>query len=707
MSGAARSRESQSTTATATAPKRSCDRPACTQVPLPQLAGNFAMQRFVQASLRVGHPGDPQEHEAERVASAVSCGGCNEAVPCGACAEQKKIRRSAKNGAPASALSLPQSHIARLGSGAPLDAALRARMQHHLGHDLSRVRVHTGSQASRVARSIDARAFTAGHDVVFDHGEFRPGTTEGDRLLAHELTHVVQNGGEAETVRRVVNGDVRTQSITDTWARDLTDEELPQQIDILNREIPLRAEGSPERQAAEANLAVLRADYRRRHPDTAAPGQLVPRPPGLPLGGAYQLQPIDLPSDVLGGIPEGQLVTVTGGGFGVGSVLPDRPSTVASSIAGGTWAGLRTSLSTYGFAAAGENAIGIVAFPRYAPGRFLAGMSSLVPEHPVLWGHTAVYVRQGGRIVAVRSYAPASLLQAARVPGVVSGMAEVPAGIYSEAGAFDIFNVSNARSVEWAAAPDEVAAMLEALPEGRMYGMGRAMPSGAQYTAVPGASQACTGTSCIGWAFEQAGPRTQGLPQDYSQGRLIRAMTAMEGGEGVAVGGLSRGMQVLKWGGRAMLVVGIVMVPVEVALARPEDRVRTGIGATSGFFGGLAGGAAAGLVCGPGALLCSVVLGIGFGVAGAFGARAVAEGIYDSATAPRPEQVYRPPCPGQGRCHEPNRPRVDWNMSQLAGPGLFGAVTARSGHQQQLTESDVAMIRRWLATQPATQGAQH
>jgi hypothetical protein len=259
----ARSRESQATTATPAKPVP-CDRPACSQMRVAQLAGNFAVQRLVQASLRVGHPADPQEHEAERVASAVSCGGCNEAVPCGECAEKKKIRRSAKGSPPASAPSVPQSRIARLGSGAPLDTALRMRMQQHLGYDLSRVRVHTGSLAAQTARGIDARAFTAGHDVVFDQGEFRPGTAEGDRLLAHELTHVVQNGGEAATIRRLVSGDVRTQSITDTWARALTDDELSDQVGIVRGELTIHPDASAEYESALANLQVLEAEVRRR-----------------------------------------------------------------------------------------------------------------------------------------------------------------------------------------------------------------------------------------------------------------------------------------------------------------------------------------------------------------------------------------------------------------------------------------------------------
>jgi hypothetical protein len=124
------------------------------------------------------------------------------------------------------------------------------------------------------------------------------------------------------------------------------------------------------------------------------------------------------------------------------------------------------------------------------------------------------------------------------------------------------------------------------------------------------------------------------------QGRLIAMIDeAAAAGEGSivpagGVAGLMPGyLRYFKWGGRVFLVIGIVSVPAEIALTRPEDRTRTAVGATAGFVGGLAAGAAAGLVCGPGALVCSVVLGIAFGIAGSLASREAAESIYDAATS--------------------------------------------------------------------------
>ena len=73
-------------------------------------------------------------------------------------------------------------------------------MERTIGADLSGVRVHTGGDSAEAAESLGARAFTVGSDVHFGRGEFAPGSKEGDRLLAHELTHVVQ--GQKSGIQR-------------------------------------------------------------------------------------------------------------------------------------------------------------------------------------------------------------------------------------------------------------------------------------------------------------------------------------------------------------------------------------------------------------------------------------------------------------------------------------------------------------------------
>src|SRR5690606_34125991 len=77
--------------------------------------------------------------------------------------------------------------------GKPLDAATRARFESALSHDLSQVRVHDSDRAADAAAELSAEAFTLGRDIYFGRGKLAPGSAAGDRLLAHELTHVVQH----------------------------------------------------------------------------------------------------------------------------------------------------------------------------------------------------------------------------------------------------------------------------------------------------------------------------------------------------------------------------------------------------------------------------------------------------------------------------------------------------------------------------------
>jgi Domain of unknown function (DUF4157)/Effector protein len=83
------------------------------------------------------------------------------------------------------------------GSGQPLDASLQRSMGRSMGADFSGVKVHTDSQADQLNRSIQAQAFTTGQDVFFRQGAYEPGSLGGQELIAHELTHVVQQNGAA------------------------------------------------------------------------------------------------------------------------------------------------------------------------------------------------------------------------------------------------------------------------------------------------------------------------------------------------------------------------------------------------------------------------------------------------------------------------------------------------------------------------------
>lgn len=85
--------------------------------------------------------------------------------------------------------------------GKPLDATTRAFFEARFGHDFNRVRVHTSTYAAESAAALNAIAYTAGRDVVFGAGQYAPGRSEAQELLAHELTHVVQQEGRADALR--------------------------------------------------------------------------------------------------------------------------------------------------------------------------------------------------------------------------------------------------------------------------------------------------------------------------------------------------------------------------------------------------------------------------------------------------------------------------------------------------------------------------
>jgi hypothetical protein len=84
------------------------------------------------------------------------------------------------------------------GGGQPLPASERAFFEPRFGHDFGKVRVHTGAQAAESAKAVNAQAFTTGPHVVFGLGKYAPGTTSGRKLLAHELTHVMQQNASGE-----------------------------------------------------------------------------------------------------------------------------------------------------------------------------------------------------------------------------------------------------------------------------------------------------------------------------------------------------------------------------------------------------------------------------------------------------------------------------------------------------------------------------
>jgi hypothetical protein len=195
---------------------------------LQRVAGNRAVNQLIQTKLSISTPGDRYEVEADRVADRVmrsplvnagadfgitrhtgsnlqrACDKCEEELQrsCDTCSEEERkpsedhvVQRQAGSAQTASALPNLGSQInAARGSGTSLPIPSRALFEGRFGYDFRQVRIHTGANAASLARSVNARAFTMGRDIFFGANQYSPETSTGQRLVAHELTHVIQQG---------------------------------------------------------------------------------------------------------------------------------------------------------------------------------------------------------------------------------------------------------------------------------------------------------------------------------------------------------------------------------------------------------------------------------------------------------------------------------------------------------------------------------
>jgi hypothetical protein len=133
----------------------------------------------------------------------------------GECEECKKkregtLQRAAINPSPVHDVP-PIVHDVLRSPGQPLDAETRSFMEPRFGHDFSNVRVHTDGKASESARAVNALAYTVGRNVVFGTNRYALGTSEGRRLLAHEMTHVLQQQGSSDLQAQLSVGPANDQ----------------------------------------------------------------------------------------------------------------------------------------------------------------------------------------------------------------------------------------------------------------------------------------------------------------------------------------------------------------------------------------------------------------------------------------------------------------------------------------------------------------
>lgn len=166
----------------------------------------------IQTKLAINMPGDEYEQEADRAADQVMrmpapsaqrmCTECEEAdrtatgtirrMHAATLSPNSLRRQQAGADAPIDAPQIVSDVVSE--PGHPLDPLVRSFMEPRFGRDFQHVRIHTGARAAESARAANAVAYTVGQDVVFGEGAYRPDADAGRRLIAHELTHVIQQG---------------------------------------------------------------------------------------------------------------------------------------------------------------------------------------------------------------------------------------------------------------------------------------------------------------------------------------------------------------------------------------------------------------------------------------------------------------------------------------------------------------------------------
>lgn len=160
-----------------------------------------SQQTIVQPKLELTTPGDSYEREADRMADFVmrkAYSGLPTEMPSTSSVLPPLISRRASSSTSGVAVDKGTEsgiHASR-GGGQPMPTALRSQMESGFEADFSGVRLHTGSAAEAMSNDLSAKAFTYGNDIYFNRGQYSPDTTAGQHLIAHELTHVVQQSGK-------------------------------------------------------------------------------------------------------------------------------------------------------------------------------------------------------------------------------------------------------------------------------------------------------------------------------------------------------------------------------------------------------------------------------------------------------------------------------------------------------------------------------
>lgn len=258
-----------------------------------------------KSALNVSQPNDPAEIEADQMADRVMRMSIADAKPkphlsnrrnvihrkCDACDDEDEqasetpvLRKEAfvkAEATPPPDDTPPSIKNVISSGGQPLDRQTRRFFEPRFGTDLSHVRIHTDSAAGQSARSINARAYALGSNIVFGSGEYAPDSERGLHLIAHELTHVGQQLKNTTLgVQRYVAVNVLITQLTAENAEQMTDEELDQEMYRLRTHLNTIDPTSPDYVGVVQNLHVLESvAFTRRHAADRGPSRRSTGPP--------------------------------------------------------------------------------------------------------------------------------------------------------------------------------------------------------------------------------------------------------------------------------------------------------------------------------------------------------------------------------------------------------------------------------------------
>jgi len=491
-----------------------------------------------------------------------------------------------------------------------------------MGHGFGGVRIHNDARAARLARDLRARAFVAGEDIGFAVGQYEPRKENGRRLLAHELTHVIQQSRSQSfsSLQRFPDDDITQMSITPDYARALSDERLLDSIGTITAQLRTLAPGSPEYHSARSNLSILQSEAGTRNllfsPETAEP-----------TGAGTAPTILTIPTNVTYSLGE-----PTGGTFGWGPAL-GRSTAIAGARSLGYLISppIRGPLDPFRTLASrlrgGRGPLGVLGetygAERYISSRFLR---DLRPRYMTESGELALREMTRRSEWLTRYGVRGRDLE--RLPGLIARMAEGGTLSSAEQALVQTFFRAHAEHGVTFASPAMSATARSGLSslEGvapflreRPYVARIEVPSSAvgEVNAVLGAGRSA-----------RLVPEMEVLVFTDARGNVTNIRPN-------PTSSLGRAAPYMRWGGRALIVVGVGVSAYRIGTASEEELPRVIGEEAGGWAGGLGGAALVGAGCvalgivtgGIGLFICGLAGGIAGGLGGSYVGGEIGESI--------------------------------------------------------------------------------